>query len=1504
MSAKDFANIEKLTKDNYSEWRRLVSAYFLTIDALELVEGTETRPGTGSSNDTARADWDKRNRLTAACIQMTIDQTNATHTTGQERNAPSQWKKLEEIHNNKTAGSRFNAMDNLFNIRMEPGENLQALMTRVTAAMQRVKLLRPAGQGTPSGQTISGSTSAYTLETLDNELVIMTLIRALPSDYQHVRSALLIQPTLTIENVRDTFLAEDNQRQHAGQEQVTALKAFSRHQGTTYSNSQSSSTGKFHAKFPTTPGAWCDHCFKNGHTKEQCFKRQRQQHYAANRLSRANAAISDSTNSPAQANAATTSQDPESFTGNASTLPIPPQARSNLNADSGASRIMMGDETFFSSMRPHVRTIKLANGAYIQSKGEGEVIFQPWINGEFSSVPLIFPNVLFAPDLQSNLISILSLVRKSGYEVRINNKRMEFYLNRKIQMTARIDENCVAYLDGRVVPSVEHAYAASTCPLNRELWHRRLGHIHYQGLETMIQGGLVDGLQLQNNTRPDPICTACLAGKQHRAPHTTPTARSDELLYRISADLHGPIHTEALPSRARYWMPMVDEASGYIHVALLRNKSDALEGFSQFKARAETQTGKQIKHLRDDKGGEFMSKAFDDFCAKAGIIREHTIRNTPEQNGTAERANRRISEGATALLNESKLPPSFWGFAVLAYAYVVNRCSSQARKGSTAFERWHGIKPSVKHLRIFGCAAYVHIQKDQRRALEAHTRKLVFVGYPSDRPGWMFWDSSNRSIVYSDSAAFDERDFPGVVRQDERVEIPIDLLMDQIEQPVEIEQGNHLPDNQADDEDEDENIAAPPVLVAGHHVPHPEPEPAPEPVLAPAPAPPAPIPVAQQPAPVPAPMRSRVGQRELRNLLDTTHFNTRPRDLAPRRPTATRSEGALLELSDEDDNQDESSHFAETLPDPEACPFVPILAHSANVTTRAGNRPSSIPRHAWYMPQRKKSTTLLNPDFICIPIVDGIEFALNASAVEPNTLAEALRRPDGDKYLASAIDEVRAHLENGTWKVVRLPKGKRAIGSRWVFKIKRNADGSIERYKGRIVAKGYAQREGIDYTETFAPTARFGALRTVIALAAIEDMELESVDISTAFLNGEIDAEVFMTKPEGVEIPGFEGPEWVLQLLKGLYGIKQGPRLWSKKLHTALAEIGFRRLECDHSVFVYEREGVRVVVPVHVDDLVLASKSKEAIEMVKTELRARFKIRDQGPTSLILGVQLTRDRKSRTIHLSQPNYIQSILETFRMQDCNGARTPMDEKARLSSTMSPTTEDEKAEMKNVPYREAVGKLLYLSIATRPDISYAVGVLCRFNDNPGKEHWLAVKRVIRYLKATKDYKLSYSPSMTSEEIFMTHSDADLGGNVDNARSTAGFVMTVGGGAVMWGSRLQRHVSLSSTESEYTTAAATGCEIMWMRDFLDEIGYDVSGASTLYLDSNSALQVAKNPEHQSTMKHVNRNYHWIRERVADGDIRLVHVPGTDNVADIFTKPLGFVKFDKFRSMLGLHA
>ncbi|CCA76752.1 related to retrotransposon HobS hobase (N-terminal fragment) [Serendipita indica DSM 11827] len=451
-------------------------------------------------------------------------------------------------------------------------------------------------------------------------------------------------------------------------------------------------------------------------------------------------------------------------------------------------------------------------------------------------------------------------------------------------------------------------------------------------------------------------------------------------------------------------MAMVDDASNLVTLSLLHLKDGALKAFCEFHKLAENQTGQRLVHLRDDKGGEFSGKEFEQYCISAGITRERTIVATPEQNGRVERANRWIAEGTIAKLTEANLPPSFWG-----------------SQWKTPYEHWHGKAPSVDHLRVFGCLAYVVIPKSQRTALDSQTEKCIFVGYPSDRPGWVFWNPQTRKIIHSDSAVFDERVFPGTSSAKESTPNLSDYIQLPDLEEIDTPSSSIPPPNTHS-----------PVHVAGRPVPAPIPH---EPVPPPAPAPAQPKPTAPQ-----------CLSCELRALTDQTNFEKVPRNLPARRHT---------------------------------------VAPALNTSTSR----------------------------------------------EPTTLGEALKCPDSDKYVQAAIEEVRAHLENGTWKLVRLPQGKKAIGSRWVFKIKRDADGSISKYKGRI---------------TFAPTARFGALRTIIALAALEDWELESVDISTAFLNGEIDAEVYMRKPEGVEFEGYEGTSWVLQLLKGLYGIKQGPRIWSR----------------------------------------------------------------------------------------------------------------------------------------------------------------------------------------------------------------------------------------------------------------------------------------------------------------------------------------------------------------------
>lgn len=252
--------------------------------------------------------------------------------------------------------------------------------------------------------------------------------------------------------------------------------------------------------------------------------------------------------------------------------------------------MMMADEHFFASMRPFVKEIRVANGASIYSKGEGEVIFQPWLNGKFSICPITFPNVLFAPNLKSNLISVLSMVQKQGYEIRITSQQMDFLYKGQLKMTARIDENCVAYLNGRVL-TAEMANAASTCPLDRTLWHRRLGHFHHAGVDKLIHSKAVEDLIIDSEDQPDPICVACISGKQTQAVHTAPMKRADKPLDRVFMDLHGPIPTEAIPDRLKYWFPMVDDMSGYTHVTLLRTKDQAMRAFENFKAMVENQTG-------------------------------------------------------------------------------------------------------------------------------------------------------------------------------------------------------------------------------------------------------------------------------------------------------------------------------------------------------------------------------------------------------------------------------------------------------------------------------------------------------------------------------------------------------------------------------------------------------------------------------------------------------------------------------------------------------------------------------------------------------------------------------------------------------------------------------------------------------------------------------------------------------------------------------------------------
>jgi len=301
---------------------------------------------------------------------------------------------------------------------------------------------------------------------------------------------------------------------------------------------------------------------------------------------------------------------------------------------------------------------------------------------------------------------------------------------------------------------------------------------------------------------------------------------------------------------------------------------------------------------------------------------------------------------------------------------------------------------------------------------------------------------------------------------------------------------------------------------------------------------------------------------------------------------------------------------------------------------------------------------------------------------------QAMHGSQSDHWRDAALLEYNTLVENETWKIVDLPHGQKAVGSGWVFKVKQNQDGSIEHFKARLVAKGYSQRSGLDYNESFAPTFRPATLHIIMALAAVEDLELCSVDITSAFINGDLDEEIYMKQPEGFHI-GFSTK--VCRLHKSLYGLKQSACQWNKKLHSVLTEMGFSHIESDQSVYVYCNEEVRIIVPIYIDDITLASKSPAAIDKYVQLLSQHFKCRDLGPTCFLLGVVVERDHSTHTLKLHQHQFILELLEKYGMSDCKPVQTPLPPKLALSHSMSPSTQKEKDLMSEVPYLSAVGYL---------------------------------------------------------------------------------------------------------------------------------------------------------------------------------------------------------------------
>lgn len=1005
--------------------------------------------------------------------------------------------------------------------------------------------------------------------------------------------------------------------------------------------------------------------------------------------------------------------------------------------DSGATSHMGNNRRQFRKFRSLCRELEvtLGDGHVLKATGKGDVKLE--MTASQGRIKCILRDVLYVPGLAHNLFSVSKATEagkttnftKEGCSIReVNGNRLiaEGYRQGGLYYLGH-DDVCT------------QAHVAST-----ETWHRRFGHLGSQNLTRLERHNMVKGLRMTSGSgEATSVCEPCLEGKQHLTPFTDKSSRARGILDLVHSDVCGKTGHRSL-SGAEYFVTFIDSHSNRTWAYVLKKKSEVFSVFRKWKALVENETGRSVKTLRTDNGGEYTSKEFQGYLQTHGIRHERTIPKTPQQNGKAERMNRTLLESVRSMLGDSKLPKRFWAEALTTAVYLRNRSPTSSLPETTPMEVWTGKKPDVSHLRVFGCSAYAHIPRDERGKLDSKTRKCWMMGYGTTTKGYRLYDQNRSRVFYSRDVQFNEQ---GTGSQEELT---------------------------SDSEPEE----------PGGHRKYP-----------------------------------------VEHGIVQEGEDVAPDDGSPPR-------------------RDER------------------VRRSERVRRKPGAPGAS-------------------------------EWASLASAEDPRSFPDALASPKSREWRQAMRNEMDSLSTNRVWTLTDLPTGKKAVGSRWVFKTKMGADGSIARYKARLVARGFSQIPGSDYDETFSPVVRGESIRALFALAAKERMCVHQMDVETAFLNGILLEEVYMQQPEGYEEKGKE--QQVCRLHRSIYGLKQSPRCWNDALDAQLRRLGFTQTPRDPCLYVSDAHS-EMIVAVYVDDLMVAGKNIDQIQETKTKLSKEFRMKDLGRIHQFLGIRVIQDLAEENIWIGQANYILKLLTKFGMQDSHPVSTPSDTDSKLTKK---TAEDEAADQQ--VYQAAVGSLLYLSTKTRPDISFAVGSAARFSSDPSQAHWRAVKRIMRYLRGTVDLGLLYHGGSGPDQC-IGYSDADWGGSRDDRKSTSGYVFTWSGGAISWRSRKQSCVALSTAESEYVALSGATQEAKWIAELIGDLTAQSPQKMTILEDNQSAISIAKNPQYHGRTKHIDIKFHFVRSQVENGNIELEYCPSKDMVADILTKSLPTPLFEKLRGMMGV--
>ncbi|KAJ9528245.1 hypothetical protein QJQ45_014226 [Haematococcus lacustris] len=1082
-----------------------------------------------------------------------------------------------------------------------------------------------------------------------------------------------------------------------------------------------------------------------------------------------------------------------------------------------------------------------------------------------------------------------------------------------------------------------------------QVWHQRLCHASYDALARMQSEGMVSGVPITaaqfRAAASDPaVCVGCVKGKQHKnvafagpSPNAAPVTAP---LGLIHMDVCGPMHASARDG-SLYVATFLDEHTKLSVCMPISSKAQIPDIVRTVIEELETQSGFRCKAIRTDNGTEYVNSRMKEYCRSKGIVHQHSAPYSPQQNV-------KFANHVRCLLPVSGQPLTPWeafygvkpdlsglrvfGCRVWLHVPDHQRSKLQAKSVEGLFL---GYEPGSKAYRVLvngreTCSkdiVFDEVSVLQPTRQQEQPAQPVFLlplppspNIPSEPltpvapaeggDSLQQQQQQQQQQQTSSSSSEDSGSSSSISRPGSSAQRPRSRPLEGI--------GAHQQDSSSSDsppseQEPSEQVSLTARYEPGSHMWHqqqlefinrlPRPgigrfslQPMPlaretvgaQPVAAPA-APAAVAPAAPGAAPAAAPAAARPSA-------SAAPASARP--AAPAAPASARSTAARPAAPAAASARSTAARPAAPTAAPSAArPVVrpsavhPSVHPSAPMPDAPDSRPSSPEAPGAPQPRRNPPRDRRPPLKIRQPELNALTVS-DSPINDTPTVAEALAGPMADLWIEAMNAELSSLHANQTWCLEERPANARVLPTKWVLKVKRDAAGNIEKLKARLVAKGFYQQSGVDVGDVYAPVSKHTTLRTLLAKAAAEDMEIHQLDFETAFLNGKLEPGevIYVQQPEGFE----EGStNTVCRLQKALYGLRQAPRAWHARLCEELLSMGFKASEADPALFTLQLSTGMVYLLVYVDDCLLCTQQGDTagLTYVKKQLSSAFKLKDLGEARWFLGMQLTRDRAEGTIKLDQHKFIQDLVTANSKSAAHSKPLPMAPAVKL------VREGDALDTTLYHYSALVGSLLYLTCCTRPDIAFAVGALARHMSAPTKQHWLAACSVLCYLKGTADQGLLFG-GVSGLQGF---SDADYAGDKDTARSTTGYIFTLNGGAISWSSRLQPTVAMSTAEAEYMAASSAAKEALWLRKLMRDLQLDASCVH-LGCDNQAAIQLLHNPMATSRAKHIDVHHHFVRERISRGEVAFHYCHTSSMLADILTKPLAAVQFNMGKQGCGV--